>query len=95
METLRVTVVHAVAPDRLDEYEIEGELATLAAGRHVLVCRKGGTPSWFERLWSFLRRSPIEAVTLVSDTTANEGQEISVTVEETDLLGVYEVKDFE
>lgn len=95
METFRVTVVHAVAPDRLDEYEVEGELAALAAGRHVLVCRKGGTPSWLERLWSFLKRSPIEAVTLVSETAASEGQEVSVTVEETELPGVYEVKQFQ
>jgi len=95
MDTFRVTVVHAVPPDDLDEYEVDGELAALAAGRHVLVCRKGGTPSWLERLWSFVKRSPIEAVTLISDTAASEGQEVSVTVEETELPGVYEVQDFQ
>lgn len=92
METFRVTVVHAVSPAELDEYELEGDLGTLAADRHILVCRKGGSPSWVERLWSFLKREPIEAVTLVSNTAASEGDEVAVTVTETDIAGVYEVE---
>lgn len=94
-ETLRAEVVHVVAPDELDEYELDDELRTLAESRYVLVCRKGGAPSWFERVRSFLLRDPIEPVTLVSETPASEGQEMTATVEETAVPGVYEVTDLE
>ncbi|SEW19492.1 DUF7526 family protein [Halobacterium jilantaiense] len=90
-ETLTADVVHALAPDELEEADLQPELETLAAGRHVLVCRKGGTPSWPERILAFLRRSPIEAVTVVTDEGVPEGEEFTAQVAETDLAGVYEV----
>lgn len=92
-ETLEGEVIHVVPPEELDEYDLEADLAELAESRYVLVCRAGGAPSWFERLWAFLRRRPIEAVTLVSDTAASEGQEVTATVEETAMAGVYDVTE--
>lgn len=90
-ETLTADVVHALAPDELEEADLQPELADLAAGRHVLVCRKGGTPSWPERVLSFVRRTPIEAVTVVADEGVAEGEEFTAQVVETELAGVYEV----
>lgn len=90
-ETLTADVVHALAPDELEEADLQPELADLAAGRHVLVCRKGGQPSWPERILAFVRRSPIEAVTVVADDQLSEGDEFTAQVVETNLTGVYEV----
>jgi hypothetical protein len=90
-ETLTADVVHALAPDELEEADLQPELAELAAGRHVLVCRKGGRPSWSERIIAFVRRSPIEAVTVVADESLAEGDEFTAQVAETNLTGVYEV----
>jgi len=84
-------VVHVVAPDELADYDLDPALATLAESRYVLVCRKGGTPSWVERVVAFLRRDPIEPVTLVADREVGEGREVTATVEPTDLAGVYDV----
>jgi len=92
-ETLTADVVHALAPDELDDADLQPELEALAVGRHVLVCRKGGTPSWTERILAFLRRTPIEAVTVVADEGVPEGEEFTARVAETDLAGVYEVVD--
>ena len=94
-ETLRGEVVHVVGPAELDEYELDAELRTLAESRYVLVCREGGSPSWFERVASFLTRRPIEAITLVSDDAAAEGSEVTATVRETDIGGVYEATALE
>lgn len=90
-ETLTADVVHALAPDELEEADLQPELAELAAGRHVLVCRKGGQPSWPERILAFFRRTPIEAVTVVSDEGVPEGEEFTAQVAKTELTGVYEV----
>ena len=90
-ETLTADVVHALAPDDLEEADLQPELADLAAGRHVLVCRKGGKPSWPERILAFFRRTPIEAVTVVADEGVPEGEEFTAQVVETNLTGVYEV----
>lgn len=89
-ETLQGEVIHVVAPADQEECELDAELRTLAESRYILVCRKGGSPSWFERIWSFLRGKPIEAVTLVTETAATEGQTVTATVEETGMAGVYE-----
>ena len=94
-ETLRGEVLHVVDPEELDEYELDAELRSLAESRYVLVCREGGSPSWFERVRSFLTRSPIEAVTLVSDRAAAEGSEVTATVRETGIGGVYEATALE
>jgi hypothetical protein len=94
-ERLRGQVLYVVTPEEIDA-EAEGlseEMQELAAGRYVLVCREGGAPSWPERIKAFLTRSPIEAVTLVSDEAAEEGDDLTVTVAATDIDGVYEVVD--
>ena len=90
-ETLRVEVIHVVEPEELDEYDLDSELRALAESRYVLVCREGGSPSWLERVRSFLLREPIEPVTLVAATGASEGQEVTATVQETEIAGVYDV----
>lgn len=92
-ETIRGEVLHVVGPDELDEYELESDLRRLAESRYLLVCRQGGTPSWAERVWAFLTRRPIEAVTLVTETAASEGEEVTATVRETGTPGVYEATD--
>ncbi|MFC3477642.1 DUF7526 family protein [Halobacterium litoreum] len=89
-ETLRAEVVHVVPPDELDDVDLQPELRDLADDRYVVVCRKGGSPSWVERLVAFLRRRPIEAVTVVTDRDYAEGAEFTATVEATDIAGVYE-----
>lgn len=91
MERLRVEVVHVVSPDELDEYDLETDLRDRAEGRYVIVGRKGGSPSLVEKLLAFIRRDTIEAVTLVADAGANEGEELVLKVEETERRGVYEV----
>ncbi|NHN60071.1 MULTISPECIES: hypothetical protein [Halorussus] len=94
-ETLRAEVLHVVAPEELDEYDLDEELRTLAESRYVLVCRKGGAPSWVERVRAFLTRRPIEPATLVTETAAGEGREVTATVEETGIPGVYETVELE
>jgi hypothetical protein len=88
---IRAEVIHVVAPDEFNEYELQPELTERAGGRYLLVCRKGGSPSWFERVKMFFRREAIEAITLISEEPREEGVDIDVTVTETDLHGVYEV----
>ena len=90
VETIRGEVIHAVAPDELDDYDLQPAVRELAEGRYVLVCRAGGAPSWLDRLVAFVRRDPIEAVTVVADEPAAEGEEIVVSAEETDVPGVYD-----
>ncbi len=92
-QTVRGEVIHVVDPEDRDEFDLTEELRTLAESRYILVCRAGGSPSWFERIRSFLAGSPIEAVTIVSDTEAAEGDEVTATVEETGIPGVYEATD--
>jgi len=64
------------------------EVRTLAESRYLLVCREGGAPSWFEKVRMFVSRTPIEAVTLVADSDATEGQVVTATVEETGITQV-------
>jgi hypothetical protein len=94
-ETLEAEVVHVVQPEDQADVDLEPELADLAESRHVLVCRKGGAPSWFDRLKSFFLRRPIEAVTVVADAAPEEGDEVTATVVETELAGVYEATALE
>lgn len=91
-QTLEGEVLFVIPPDELDEHTLTEEVRELAAedSRYVLVCRKGGRPSWPERIWSFLRRQPIEAVTIVSGQQADAGDEVTLTVRETALPQVYE-----
>ncbi|RDZ65063.1 hypothetical protein C5B90_01475 [Haloferax sp. Atlit-12N] len=88
-ETIRGDVLHAIPPDELDEEDLSPELRALADSRHVLVVRKGGHPSILDLIWAFVRRDPIEAVTVVTDRPAEEDEEVTLTVEETDMPGVY------
>lgn len=94
-ETLQGEVIHVVSPDEREAFDLTEELRTLADSQYILVCRKGGSPSWVERIRSFLARKPIEAVTLVSETAATEGEEVTATVETTDIPGVYEATDLD
>lgn len=91
VETIEGDVLHAVPPDELGDHDLEPDLQRLAEGQHVLVLRRGGHPSLFELLWAFVRRNPIEAVTVITDEAAVEGDLVSVTVEETSMAGVYRV----
>ncbi|MBX0325720.1 hypothetical protein EGH21_22135 [Halomicroarcula sp. F13] len=93
-ETITGEVVHVVPPEDLDDYELDPDLRSLADSRYVLVCRKGGRPSWLERVVAFFRRTPIEPVTLVADTAAEEGDDVTASVEETGVTGVYDVVEF-
>ena len=88
-------VIHVVEPDEQDDYELDGTVAELADSRYILVCRKGGVPSFFERVVAFFKRDPITPVTLVSDEGAEEGTEIEATVDFTTVDGVYEVIEIE
>ena len=45
-ETLHTQVLAVVEPEELDDHELQPALRDLAASRYVLVCRKGGAPSW-------------------------------------------------
>lgn len=94
-ETMEATVLHVVTPEELAEHDLEPELERLAESRYVLVCRAGGEPSILERITSFLLRRPIEAVTLVADDGVGEGEEVTATVAETELTGVYEATSLE
>ncbi|KAB1196317.1 MULTISPECIES: hypothetical protein [Haloferax] len=93
VETIQGDVLHVIPPDELDEHELAPELQELAESRYVLVLRKGGHPSILDLVWAFIRRSPIEAVTVVSDQSAEEDDEVTLTVEETDITGVYVTAD--
>lgn len=83
-------VLHVVPPDELGEHDLQPELQELAKSRYVLVCREGGQPSFFEKLWGIVKRRPIKAVTIVTDQRAEVGEEITVTVRETEMPKVYE-----
>lgn len=90
-ERLEGEVLHAIPPEELGDHELQPELRELAESHHVFVCRRGGHPSMFGLFLAYLRRDPIEAVTVIADTAAEEGDSISVIVEETSLTGVYRV----
>lgn len=88
-ERIEGEVIHAVPPEELGEHDLEPELQSLAESQYVLVCRRGGHPSILQLVWAFIRRDPIEAVTVVTDDAAEEGDSISVVAEETTMAGVY------
>jgi len=90
-ETITGEVIHVVEPDELDDYDLDATVKSLAESRYILVCRKGGVPSLFEKVVAFFRRDPIEPVTLIADRGPAEGAEITATVTRTDVSGVYDV----
>ena len=90
-ETIEGDVLHAIPPEEVGEHDLEPELQELATGRYVLVCRRGGHPSLFALLWAFIRRKPLEAVTVVADEPAAEGDSVSLVVEETTMTAVCRV----
>jgi hypothetical protein len=92
-ETIEGEVIHVVGPEELDDHDLTAELRSLAASRYVIVCRKGGAPNLFERVWAFLRRDPIQPVTIVAERAVNEGTELTATVRETEIPGVYEATE--
>lgn len=89
-ETFSGEVVYAVPPSELDDCDLREEVRTLAESRHVLVCRAGGEPSLVERALAFVLGRHIEAVTLLSESAVAEGEQITATVSETSVEGVYE-----
>lgn len=91
--TLRGEVIYAIDADEVEEYDLQNELTALADSHRILVLREGGKPSRLERLVSFLRRKPIEAVTLVTDDPAEEGEEVETKARETDLVNVFVASD--
>jgi hypothetical protein len=94
-EQLTAEVIHVVSPDDREEYDLDTTVASLAESRYLLVCRDGGAPSWVERIVAFLRRDPIEPVTLIADEGVAVGTELTARVEETAVSGVYEISKIE
>lgn len=90
VETVQGEVLHVVPPDERDDYDLDGDLRSLAESRYILVCRKGGHPSAFERIKSYLLRDPIEPVTIITERSASDGEEVTFDVRETEIAGVYE-----
>lgn len=88
-ETIQGTVLHVVAPDELADQDLTPGLHELAESRYVVVIRRGGHPSILALVWAFVRRDPIEAVTVVTDHRVEEDDEVTLTVEKTDMAGVY------
>jgi hypothetical protein len=95
VEQLTAEVLHVVPPDDREEYDLDTRVASLAESRYLLVCRNGGAPSWIERMIAFLRRDPIEPVTLIADEGVDVGTELTARVEETAVSGVYEISKIE
>lgn len=96
-ETIQGEVLLSISPEELGEYDLEPGLheRAMTESRHVLVCRKGGHPSIPQLIWAFVRRDPIEPITILADAGADEGAEVRATVEETKLAGVYAAAEFE
>ncbi|WP_410764855.1 hypothetical protein [Haloferax sp. DFSO60] len=88
-ETIQGEVLHVIPPDELDTSDLTPALQELAESRYVIVLRRGGHPSILDLIWAFFRRQPIEAVTVVTDQPVEEDDEVTLTVEETDITGVY------
>jgi len=87
-ETITIEVVHTVAPEELDEADLQPALREIADSRHVVVGRRGGRQSWLDRIRAFIARDPVEAVTVVTDEPAREGEEVTLRVDETEIPGV-------
>lgn len=83
-------VVYVVGPDEQDDHDLTPYVARHAEGRYIIVCRLGGPQSWFDRVVAFVRREPIEAVTVIADESVAEDAHVHVTAEQTEMDGVYE-----
>lgn len=88
-ETIHGDVLHVVPPDELGTHDLDPGLRELAESRYVLVLREGGHPSLLELFLAFVRRNPIEVVTVVTDQPVAEDEEVTLTVERTEMEGVY------
>ncbi|WP_318569098.1 DUF7526 family protein [Salinigranum marinum] len=88
-ETIQGQVLHVIPPDELDDHDLTPGLQELAESRYVLVLRRGGHPSILELVGAFVRRRPIEAVTVVTNQRVDEDEEVTLTVETTEMAGVY------
>lgn len=88
-ETIHGDVLHVISPDELESQELEPELRELAESRYVVVLRRGGHPSILDLVWAFVTRNPIEAVTVVTDQRLDEDEEVTLTVDTTEMTGVY------
>ena len=88
-ETIQGTVLHVIPPDELADEDLTPGLHELATSRYVVVLRRGGHPSILDLVWAFISRDPIEAVTVVTDQHVEEDDDVTLTVEATDMAGVY------
>ena len=88
-ETIHGDVLHVIPPDELESQDLEPELRELADSRYVVVLRRGGHPSILDLVWAFVTRNPIEAVTVVTDQRLEEDDEVTLTVDTTEMTGVY------
>jgi hypothetical protein len=88
-ETVQGDVLHVIPPDELGTHDLEPDLRALAESRYVVVVREGGHPSLLELILAFVRRKPIEVVTVVTDRPVTEDDEVTLTVEPTEMEGVY------
>ncbi|WP_255198770.1 DUF7526 family protein [Halorarius litoreus] len=93
--TLRGEVIYAIDAEEVDDYDLQTELQELADSHRILVLREGGKPSRLARVLAVLRRRPIEAVTLVTDADATEGDEVELRVRETELVNVFVASDLD
>jgi len=93
MTTFSAEVMHVVGPDERDDHDLTPYLERISEDRYVLVVRRGGTPSLLDRVLAFLRRDPIEAVTVITDDEYEEGDELQVTATATEMQGVFDATD--
>ncbi|SDM82287.1 hypothetical protein SAMN04487949_2707 [Halogranum gelatinilyticum] len=88
-ETVQGDVLHVIPPEEVGSHDLEPDLRTLAESRYVVVVREGGHPSILDLIVAFVRRKPIEVVTVVTDQPVAEDDEVTLTVEPTEMEGVY------
>lgn len=93
MSTFSAEVMHVVGPDERDDHDLTPYLERVSEDRYVLVVRKGGSPSFLDRILAFFRRDPIEAVTVIADDEYEEGDELHVTATETEMAGVFDATE--
>ena len=92
-ETITGTVIHVVPPDDRDDHDLDSALAERAAGNYVVVCRRGGSPSFLRRVWSLLRGGSIDAITIVTADEYAEGDRIALEATPVGPTGVYDATD--
>lgn len=93
MPSFDAEVLHVVPPDDHEDHDLTPYLARHATDRYLVVCRRGEKQSWLDRVLAFLRRDPIEAITLIADDSVEEGAQVRVTADETEMAGVFDATE--